>query len=66
MKMHVKDAQLIREWRSKGATWRRISERAAQQWPDKQYETDNLLEGRELCAQAASLLCEDINTPPWN
>lgn len=59
------DALLIKQWRVNGSSWRRISERATKKWPDKGYETDNQLEGRELCWEASKTLGENWYEEPW-
>lgn len=56
--MTIDDALLIKGWRLEGATWRRVSIRANDEWPDRGYEPDNQLEGRELCLEAQTVLDE--------
>ena len=60
------EALLIKGWRAKGATWRRIAEYAADEWPDRDYDSGNQLEGRELCLEAAKTLNEDHGEFPWD
>lgn len=60
------DAIIIKEWRAKGATWRRIAEYAAEKWPERNYHSGNQLEGRELCQEASELLGENYREEPWD
>ena len=64
--MTKEDAVIIKEWRTNGATWRRIAEYAADKWPDMGYIAGHQLEGRELCDEAARTLGDDRRDQPWN
>ena len=64
--MTIEDALIIRGWREGGSTWRRIAERAADFWPDRDYDSGNQIEGRELCLDAAKALGEDHRDEPWD
>jgi len=63
--MDMTDALIIKTWRYNGATWRRIAELAAETWPDRDYDSGNQIEGRELCLEAAKLLGEDYRKGDW-
>ena len=63
--MTREDALIIKEWRAKGATWRRVADYAAKKWPDQEYIAGNQLEGRELCLEAAKILGEDSRAGCW-
>lgn len=64
--MTKEDAVIIKEWRSKGATWRRVADYAAEKWPEMGYIAGHQLEGRELCDEAARVLGEHRWDEPWN
>jgi hypothetical protein len=53
------EAILIKKWRTSGASWRRVAEYAALMWPDRGYDSENQIEGRDLCQDAATTLGED-------
>jgi hypothetical protein len=64
--MDREDALLIKEWRTRGCTWRKVADLAAEKWPDRGYIAGNQLEGRELCFVAAQTLEEEHYSDPWN
>ena len=64
--MTKEDALIIKEWRVAGCTWRRVAEKAADLWPDREYISGNQIEGRELCLEACNLLDEDWYGEIWN
>lgn len=63
---HLKHVQyaLIREWRVKGCTWRRIAEKASEAW-NGDWDS-NQMAGVELCEAAAKHFGEDPHSEPWN
>ena len=63
--MTLKEAKQIRKWRKQG-TWRWVAARAADKWPDKGINSGNQIDGMGLCFEAAQLLGEDSQKPPWN
>jgi|WetSurMetagenome_2_1015567.scaffolds.fasta_scaffold66464_3 hypothetical protein len=64
--MTKEDALIIRTWREKGCTWRRIADYASERWPEKEYEPGNQEQGAHLCDVACSQLGEKPNEKPWN
>ena len=62
--MTLEEAKIIKGWRKHGSTWRRIAERAAEQWPEKGYVHGHQIQGRELCDEAADVL-KDNEWDDW-
>jgi hypothetical protein len=59
------ESMLVKKWREKGATWRRVADYAALMWPDRGYNSGNQIEGRDLCQEAATILGEDYREGVW-
>jgi hypothetical protein len=64
--MTKEDALVIKTWREKGCTWRRIADYAFVKWPEREYEPGNQEQGILLCDLAIELLGERPNEKPWN
>ncbi len=65
--MNKELAEDIKYWRCiKGATWRRVAEYVAENYPGGGCRSGNQIDGADLCKDAAELLHEDCSLPPWN
>lgn len=56
--MTREDAEIIKEWRNKGCSWRVVAEKAFDKWPDRGYISGHQIEGRDLCQEAEDVLDE--------
>lgn len=62
--MTREDALIIKGFREKG-THRKVSNQAADKWPERGYEREDQLEGKFLCIEACVVLDEDPYEDPW-
>lgn len=64
--MNKEQALLIKKWRiEEGCTWRKVAEKAAAEWPERDYLLGDQLIGMDLCTLAAATLGEKISNSQW-
>lgn len=57
-------ALMIKNWR-KTYSWRKIADKAAEEWPSLEIIPGHQMEGIEICQCAARALGEETNVEPW-
>lgn len=60
-------AELVKAWRTKGASWRWVASKAYYVWDEPSWLCEgHQIYGMRLCEVAATLLGEDPSKEPWN